>query len=283
MKKKLVSTAIVLAIIILVALRFFYPVRLIVRGDDMGLCHEASTGCLHAHQEGILTCVEVMVPAPGFLEAARMLHETTDLDIGIHLTLTCEWESIHWAPLTCAPSLTDSTTGAMYARIWPDPDYPQLTPLSAVGWNYREVEDELRAQIETGLRHLPRCSHLTPHMTFPVLSPAIRHLCVRLAREYGLTANLRLLPVRQVELTGDQSDTESAVRFAVGQLQHLNLGIYEIFTHPMFFPGNEIPEYYSSDTCDFKWRMTDAHVLMSRQVRDIINQKHIQLTGYSGL
>lgn len=80
-------------------------IRLIVRGDDMGSCHTANEACLRCYQKGILRSVGVMVPAPWYPEAARMLRENPGLDVGVHLTLTSEWEGCKWGSVPHAPSL----------------------------------------------------------------------------------------------------------------------------------------------------------------------------------
>ncbi|MFC1597153.1 ChbG/HpnK family deacetylase [Planctomycetota bacterium] len=36
-----------------------------------------------------------------------MLRENPALDVGVHLTLTSEWENCKWGPVTEAPSLVD--------------------------------------------------------------------------------------------------------------------------------------------------------------------------------
>lgn len=72
------------AAICVVIFIFFWPkfgeTRLIVRGDDMGFCHEANLACIRAFQEGILTAVEVMVPCGAYPEAVEMLRQNPGLD-----------------------------------------------------------------------------------------------------------------------------------------------------------------------------------------------------------
>lgn len=65
-------------------------IRLIVRGDDIGFCHSANVGCIKSYRDGIVRSVEVMVPCPWFNEAVEMLNNNPGLDVGIHLTVTCE-------------------------------------------------------------------------------------------------------------------------------------------------------------------------------------------------
>ena len=82
-------------------------IRLIVRGDDIGSSHAANVACIESYRDGIMRSVEVMVPCPWFAEAVEMLNENPGLDVGIHLTLTSEWEKCKWRPLTYGPSLVN--------------------------------------------------------------------------------------------------------------------------------------------------------------------------------
>src|SRR5215218_9130764 len=71
-------------------------IRLIVKGDDMGAAHGINTATIAAFKQGVLTTTNVLVPAPWFLEAARLLEENPGLDVGAHLTLTSEWDNVKW-------------------------------------------------------------------------------------------------------------------------------------------------------------------------------------------
>src|SRR6187551_3336023 len=80
------------------------PPRLIVRGDDMGYAHAGNEAILKCYREGIETSVEVIAPSPWFPEAVQMLTEHAEVDVGVHLALTSEWDNIKWRPLTEAQS-----------------------------------------------------------------------------------------------------------------------------------------------------------------------------------
>ncbi|MCK4852943.1 MAG: ChbG/HpnK family deacetylase [Bacteroidales bacterium] len=82
-------------------------VYLLIRGDDIGSSHAANVGCMESYQNGIMQSVELMPPCPWFPEAVKMLKDNPDLDVGIHLVLTSEWDNIKWGPLTDAPSISD--------------------------------------------------------------------------------------------------------------------------------------------------------------------------------
>ncbi|HUX88903.1 MAG TPA: ChbG/HpnK family deacetylase, partial [Chloroflexota bacterium] len=70
---------------------------LIVNGDDIGMCHAANVATVTGLREGILTSASLMVPCPWALEAIQLI---SGLDVGVHLTLTAEWKTFRWGPLT---------------------------------------------------------------------------------------------------------------------------------------------------------------------------------------
>ena len=79
-------------------------VRLIVQGDDFGMCHAVNVGTMQAFREGILTQASTMAACPWFTEAAALARES-GIPLGVHQTLTCEWDNLRWRPLTGGPSL----------------------------------------------------------------------------------------------------------------------------------------------------------------------------------
>jgi hypothetical protein len=99
------------------------PARLIIRGDDMGFSHAGNTGIIECFRNGIETSIEVLVPSPWFPEAVQLLKENPTVDVGIHLTLTSEWDNVKWRPLTDCPSLKDPD-GYFYPMIWANKNYP---------------------------------------------------------------------------------------------------------------------------------------------------------------
>ena len=69
-------------------------VRLVVKADDMGAAHAINLGTIEAYKHGVVTSTDVLVPAPWFMEAVRLLAENPGLDVGVHLCLTSEWEGV---------------------------------------------------------------------------------------------------------------------------------------------------------------------------------------------
>lgn len=274
-------------IILFISIIFFFKyrdgqIRLIVRGDDMGFSHYANVGCIKAYQEGILTAVEVMVPCDDFPEAVEMLQENPELDVGIHLTLNSEWENIKWGPITHAPSLVDEN-GHFFPMTWPDAAYPPHKALGTSDWKLDEIETELRAQIELALSHLPRCSHATPHMGFHVISPEVRQLVYDLVKEYNIDANLRFMPKKSVYLFKNANTLDEMIASAVNVLDNLGSGTWEFYDHPgMIIEGEELAWHIGAEN-DGIYRDMVTKVLISDQLKEVIERRDIKLIGYDDL
>jgi len=62
-------------------------ISLIVRGDDLGLCHAANEAICEAFETGLLTCASLVVTTPWLAEALRLAHEHPEWEIGLQLVL----------------------------------------------------------------------------------------------------------------------------------------------------------------------------------------------------
>ncbi len=208
-------------------------VRLLVRGDDMGMARSVNLACIEAYKNGFMKSVEVMVPTPWFPDAAALLKENPGLDVGIHLTFTSEWDRLKWKPLTQAPSLTDSL-GYFFPMIWPNNNYGPDRALKAQAWKIAEIEAEARAQIETGLKALPNVTHLSYHMGCNQLDPEVKALFKKLAVEYGLDIDLEELGVKGVSYVGAKKTPAEKIAGFKAMLENLGPGTWLFIDHPAY-------------------------------------------------
>ncbi len=153
------------------------PREVVPHVDDLGASHGANAAFLDLAQRGAVTCGSVMVPGPWFREMAEAAAKGPSLDIGVHLTLTSEWDACRWAPI--------STVSPASGLIDPD------------GYFWRDVgslrrhlvpeaaEVEMRAQVERALAAGLAPTHVDAHMAAAML-PELLDAQVRLARDYGL-------------------------------------------------------------------------------------------------
>jgi predicted glycoside hydrolase/deacetylase ChbG (UPF0249 family) len=126
---------------------------LIIHADDVGFSHASNVAAFEGMGRGSLTCASTLVPAPWFMETAQLQQRHPEADIGIHMTLTAEYETYRWRSLSGHPSLRAPDGG-----MWRD--------VISVARNV-DVEIarlELRAQVEHALAMGIDVTHIDTHM-----------------------------------------------------------------------------------------------------------------------
>jgi predicted glycoside hydrolase/deacetylase ChbG (UPF0249 family) len=205
--------------------------RLIVRGDDMGYSHSGNEALIRCSREGIQTSIEVIVPSPWFPEAVRLLEENPDIDVGIHLALTSEWDNVKWRPVSCSPNLTDED-GYLYPFIWPNKNYPGRALLENK-WTIEDIEREFRAQIELALKKIPRISHVSAHMGCTNINDEVKALVKRLTKEYNIDVDFAAAGVTGVRFEGPHTTSAEKKESCIKMLQKLERGKTYLFVeHP---------------------------------------------------
>jgi predicted glycoside hydrolase/deacetylase ChbG (UPF0249 family) len=253
-------------------------IRLVVRADDIGSCHAADLACIKCYREGIVRSVEVMVPCPWFNEAARMLCDNPGYDVGVHLTLTSEWENYKWGPLTQASSLVDAQ-GNFYPMTSQRADFPPKTGFLECGWKIEEVEKELRAQIELAKKMIPQVSHLSSHMNTPTATPQLNALVQKLAKEYKLP--IETPGAQYVRWAADSKATaEQREAALVKALEELKPGVWIIIEHP----GLDTPEMQGMGHKGY-WEVAShrdgvTKAFTSPKVKEVIKRRGIKLVSY---
>ncbi len=74
-------------------------IRLIVRGDDLGMTQGSLAAFEKAFNEGVLTCASILVCAPWFEGAADLCRRNHTWCTGVHLALVGEWRGYRWRPV----------------------------------------------------------------------------------------------------------------------------------------------------------------------------------------
>lgn len=258
------------------------PPRLIVRGDDMGYAHAGNEAILKCAKEGIQTSIEILVPSPWFPEAVAMLAEIPDADVGIHLTLSSEWDNLKWRPVSDCPSLRDAD-GYFYPMIYPNKNYPKRSVVEN-NWQLADVEKEFRAQIELALKKIPRLSHFSGHMGCTDMGSDVKALVKKLAKEYRLDIVPTELGVQNVGYVGAHATPAEKIESLMKMLDSLEPGKTYLFVD---HPGLDTPELRAIRHVGYEQVAVDRQGVTdswtSSRVRDFIKTKGIRLISYKDL
>jgi len=271
-----------LFVIVLVSL-FRVPVclaediRLIVRGDDLGMTQGSISAFEKSFKEGVLTCASLLVVAPWFEAATDLLRRNPGWCIGVHLCLVGEWQGYRWRPVlpwSRVPSLVDAD-----GFLFPAPD--EL-------WSHKpkpeEIEAEFRAQIDLALKKGVKLQYLDLHYA---ANDDVKKIIRKLSKEYGLPISGTL--GEKYAISVYKTPVEGKLASALKQIDKLTPGLWLWVAHP----GIESPEQnalvHTSPEDRFtgggvgRHRAAETAVLTSREVKDAIAGKKIRLTTYREL
>ncbi len=279
---KYISSCLVLIFYSFISCAQKKEIRLIVRGDDMGFSHSGNEALIKCYREGIEKSIEVIVPSPWFPEAVKLLKENPSVDVGLHIAFTSEWDNVKYRPVSDCPSLTDAN-GYFFPFIWPNKNYPGQALLENK-WTIGDVEKELRAQIEVGIKNIPRVSHISAHMGCYGMRDDVKALTKRIAQEYKIDIDLEELGVKYVGYGGVKDTSEEKVKSFISMLESLKPGETYLFVD---HPGLNTPELqaihhigYENVAVD-RQGVTDAWT--DQRVKDAIKKLGIQLISYADL
>lgn len=124
--------------------------------DDAGMSAESNAGTVQALEKGIASSTSVMMPCGWVPQFMDYLKKHPAVDAGVHLTLTAEWDSYRWQPLTGndpKSGLCDEQ-GAFWHNV------PQVVAHATA----EAVEAEMRAQIARYRAFGLEPTHLDSHM-----------------------------------------------------------------------------------------------------------------------
>jgi predicted glycoside hydrolase/deacetylase ChbG (UPF0249 family) len=151
---------------------------LIIHADDLGLSKSTNSAVIQAFDARGITSGSIMMPCPQAEEIAAYAKTHPGLDIGIHLTMTAEWDNYKWggiSPRDQIPSLLDSY-GNFYASV---------EELAKTGKG-TEAEKELRAQVDKAISLGVTPTHLDTHMGSVLANPELIGAYLKLSEVYHL-------------------------------------------------------------------------------------------------
>jgi len=275
--------------------RLGYPADaklLIVHADDLGMSHSVNLATIKAFESGLVNSGSIMVPCPWFFEIATYARGNPQADLGLHLTLTSEWTAFRWGPVTSkdrVSSLLDKN------------GYFYLTESDAAAKaDVKEVEMEIRAQVERARAFGIQPTHLDSHMGTLYQSKALFEVFLKVAREYKL-------PVRVAKTWFSQADflpstlspddvfidrtldinpavaPEDWAKFYTEALKKLEPGVTEVIIHLAYDDAEMRGATFDHPNWGAAWRQRDLEFFTSDAFRQLLRDEKIKLITWREL
>jgi predicted glycoside hydrolase/deacetylase ChbG (UPF0249 family) len=263
---------------------------LIIHADDMGLSHSVNIATIKAFDDKGITSGSIMVPCPWAPEIAAYVKDHPGMDVGIHLTLTAEWDLYKWdgiIPSDQIPSLLDKNNYF----------FPSVEELGKSA-KAPEAEKELRAQIDRAIALGIQPTHLDTHMGSVLANTElvkiylglsdIYHLPVLFPKSYlssfppemakameskiFLLDNLFMLEPKMI--TGKWIDA-----YKKG-IETLKPGLNEMIVHVAI--DNDEMKAICQGHNDYgsSWRQKDLDLVTSPEFKDLLKTNNIILIGW---
>lgn len=225
---------------------------IILHVDDVGMSHDSNRGAVNALSHGIATSCSIMIPCPWVPEFARYYKQHPDLDVGLHLTLTSEWENYRWGPVSgpeAVPSLLDEN-GYLFATVDSVAAHASATA----------VEREIRAQIERARTMGFPLTHLDTHMGTVFATPDFMKAYVKLGMEYHIPV---MLPAGHDELL---LSTMSEVPPYFSELQNIGQQLWNA----------GLPVLDDLHNLSYDWKVPDSVATSDKKLQEWRTRKYIE-------
>ena len=276
-----------------IAERLGYPKDaklLILHADDLGAAHSVDAASLDALDKGTISSASIMMPTPWVTEVAAYARAHPGADLGLHLTLTSEWETYRWgsvSPAAKIPSLLDSAG-----------TFPNEEKLVAAKAKPVEVEREIRAQIDRALELGVRPTHLDSHMGSLFTTPELIATYVKVAHDYhlpflavkgsplaapqaGLTNRDILLDA--VIIASPEVPRDQWKEFYLKSIAGLKPGLTEMIVHLGHDDSELQAVTVNHEPYGSAWRQRDYDVVTSAEFKKALQDNHVILVTWKEL
>ncbi len=271
----------------------------IIHTDDIGMCQASLSAWADLVDFGLISSAATMVPCPWFPQVAAFCRQHPQVDMGVHLTLTSEWTSYRWGPI----STRDPASGL----------------IDEEGYFYRRTEDvqdrgdpdavrlELQAQVERALAAGIDVTHVDTHMG-TVAHAKFASAYTQVALQYRLPFMALRLDEAGWRAMGMEGETAASFALAMRQLEAQGLPLFDRIvalpldrpadrveqakqafdalppglTHFVIHPSRETPELRAI-AADWPSRVADYRAFTSDDLHDYIRHCGVRVIGYRAL
>ena len=264
-------------------------ILLILHADDLGVAHAVNAASIAALESGVINSASIMVPCPWFPQIATYAQENPTADLGLHLTLTAEWEQYKWDGVLGAGEIGSLLTESLH--------FPASVAEVVAAAKVKELEKEIAAQVERALAFGIRPTHLDSHMGTLFQTPAFFKAYQRVGKQYKIPV---FIPYGSLSAAPQLTNTIMEDQILVDRLFMINPGIksydwkeYYLDILRNMQPGlNQIIVHLAYDNSEMRavtvnhpdfgsaWRQRDLEALQNEAFRELIETRNIKLVTW---
>ncbi len=267
--------------------------------DDIGFSHASNLAAFECLDFGVASCGSIITPAPWFLEVASIYKNNPKYDLGVHLTLTCEYDLYRWRAL----STVDPKTGLLDSEnsLW------RTTEEAIINVTTEAAEIELRSQIQLALDNGIDVTHIDSHME-TVANPKFIRSYLKLAQEFEIPGffprvtrqelidrgledyisiyekmlsaiEARGFPLIDHMITHTGGEQVDKIEYYCKLFAEIKPGL----THFLFHPAKMSPELIAITPESATWRNQDYEAFIDSQIKACVEAQDIKVIGYRTL
>jgi predicted glycoside hydrolase/deacetylase ChbG (UPF0249 family) len=268
----------------------------ILHADDVGMCQASVQAYADLDAFGLVACGAVMVPCPWFPTAAQYAREHPQTDLGVHLTLTCEYQLYRWGPV----STRDPQSGMLDSEGF----LPRTSEEFQKSADLAAATAEMEAQVARAKAFGMHPSHIDTHMG-TVVHPHLIKPYVDLARTHHIPLMIFRWDQRAFQRMGLDPDTAAYTARMVEEMEEQGFPLLDgIFGMPLEKPDNRLEQakaafaslrpgithfiiHPSADTPelraiapDWRSRVADWQTFQTEELRNAVHDLGVQIIGY---
>jgi chitin disaccharide deacetylase len=270
---------------------------LIIHADDIGMCQAnvaALDGLLDA---GVVSSLATMAVCPWFPAVAEYCRAHPGIDIGLHFTMTCEWDTYRWGPLSTRDRSSGLLDGEGFFHRQSAPAQHAAKP--------EAVRAELKAQLARAAAAGIDLTHVDAHMG-TVWHPKFLADYLRIPARLGLPAFFIRMDSDAARAWGYANKAaDSIARLAasfqakgkplfdrifvmpledaddrIGTAKRALAGLPPGLTYFVMHPAVDSPELRAITPEDWRARAADYQAFTSAELRNFVKQSGIQVIGW---
>ena len=258
---------------------------LIIHADDAGMCNSQNMAIVAALKLGAISSTSIMMPSHWSDAFIKWAVQHPNFDVGIHLTLTSEWDSYRWdgvLPADKIPSLLDK-----------EGYFPRTTEEVVKQGDLKEVEAELRAQIDRAIALGIKPTHLDSHMATTLSRPDLVHLFLKLGKLYQIPVLFSRYMANKYNLLQDEKYKDvlflDNLVFLRGLppekwdeeygkiFKELKPGLNQVILHPAYNNAELQAVLINHSNSGSVWRQRDYDFVTSKSIQLMIKENNIHV------